>query len=268
VQSDTHLKTVDRALQVLLQFSKEHPEWSSSELAQALGLHRSIVYRILKTLERRGFVTQTDRRGRFSLGLKLIELGNVVLSTTNLLQIADPIMARLVKETDESVMLSVVSGNESVCIGKKDSPKPVRATMSIGDRSPLYAGATAKALLAHLGADRIDELVAAGLKRITRHTITDAAKLEEDLAEIRRQGWAFSVGEFTPDVAAIAVPLRDSNGTVVASLTTTGLASRFTRGRLPILIDATCRAGEDISAQLVVWHKPQVNAEKISHPKR
>jgi IclR family KDG regulon transcriptional repressor len=256
VQSGTYLKTIDRALQVLLQFSKEHPEWSTSELAQVLGLHRSIVYRMLKTLERRGFVTKTDRHGYFTLGLKLVELGNIVLSTMDLRQITDPIMIRLVKETGESVMLSVVSGDECVCIAKVDSPRPIRAMLSIGDRSPLHAGATGKSLLAHLGAERIDELIARGLKRATPHTITDPSQLKEDLETIRRQGWAFSASELTPDVAAIAVPLRDSNGAVVASLSTAGLALRFNSDRLPKLINATCRAGEDISAQLVAWLVP------------
>jgi IclR family KDG regulon transcriptional repressor len=260
-QSGTYLKTIDRALQMLLQFSKERPEWSTSELAQALGLHRSIVYRMLKTLERRGFVTKAERHGHFALGLRLVELGNVVLGTMDLRQIADPIMIRLVKETGESVILSVVSGDECVCIGKVDSPNPIRAVLNIGDRSPLHAGSTGKSLLAHLSTERIDELIAKGLKRATPHTVTDPLQLRADLEKIRRQGWAFSASELTPDVAAIAVPLRDSNGTVVASLSTAGLALRFSSDRLPKLINATCRAGEEISAQVMAWPKLPVRTK-------
>lgn len=259
-QSGTSLKTLDRALELLLQFSKEHPEWSASELAQALSLHRSIVYRILKTLEQRGFVVQTGRHGRFALGLKLVELGNIVLSALDLRQIADPIMIRLVKETSESVILNVVSGDRCVCIAKVDSPNPVRAVLNVGDQSPLHTGASAKTLLAYLGNERIEQLLSQDLERITPLTITDPDRLRGDLALIRHQGWAYSAGELTPNVAAVAVPLWDSNGAVVASLSAAGLAFRFSQDRLPMLIDATCRAGASISSQLVVWHKPGANA--------
>jgi len=252
-QPNSQLKTVDRALQVLLQFSSHHPEWSTGELAQALGLHRSIVYRILETLQRRGFVTQVER-GRFRLGLKLVELGNVVLSGIDLRQIAHPIMVQLAQETGESVFLTVPSGDESVCIDKVDSPQHVRVTMTIGGRYPLYAGASNKVLLAYLPAEVVDGLAGRGLAAITPDTITEPARLQEELAAIRRQGWAFSVGELTPGVAAVCVPLFDSNHAVVAGLSIAGLASRFSAERLPMLIDATLKAAGRISAQLLTWH--------------
>ncbi len=141
-QSGDYLKTVDRALQVLLQFDREHPEWSNSELAQALGIHRSIVYRILKSLERRGFVVQTGRHGRFSLGLKLVELGSVVLDGLDLGQVARPIMSRLVKETGESAFLTKESSDQSVCVLRVDTRNPLRAMGSVGDFGEHRAGNT------------------------------------------------------------------------------------------------------------------------------
>ncbi len=257
-QPNAYLKTVDRALQVLLQFDQDHPEWSSSELAQSLGLHRSIVYRILTTLERRGFVTQIGQRGRFRLGTRLVELGNVVLAGIDLRQIAHPIIARLVRETSESAFLTVVSGDESVCIDKVDSPQHIRVTLTIGGRYPLYAGASNKILLAYLPPDTIEDLIARGLDSITPQTITDATRLKDDLAAIRKQGYAFSVGELTPGVAALAVPLLNSNDTLVAALSIAGLASRFDEDRLPTLINATRQAAKEISTQLLAWHVPLV----------
>ena len=257
-QSNAYLKTVDRALQVLLQFDEEHPEWSGGELAQSLGLHRSIVYRILTTLQRRGFVTRIGDRGRFRLGNKLVELGNVVLASNDLRQIAHPVLAWLVRETGESAFLTVASEDESVCIDKIDSRRQVRVTLTIGGRYPLYAGASNKILLAYLPSDTVNGLIAKGLESITPRTITEATQLKEDLATIRAQGYAISVGELTPDVAALAVPLRNSNGSVVAALSIAGLASRFGEDRLPSLISATCQAAGDISTQLLAWHIPLV----------
>jgi IclR family KDG regulon transcriptional repressor len=257
-QPNAYLKTVDRALQVLLQFDEEHPEWSSSELSESLGLHRSIVYRILSTLERRGFVVQNGQRGRFRLGNKLVELGNVVLAGIDLRQIAHPIIVRLARETSESAFLTVASGDESVCIDQVDSPQHIRVTLTIGGRYPLYAGASNKILLAYLPRDVVDDLIAIGLDSITPHTITDVTRLKDDLTAIREQGYAFSVGELTPGVAALAVPLLNSNDTLVAALSIAGLASRFDEDRLPTLIDKTRQAAEEISSQLLAWQVPLV----------
>ncbi len=251
-----YLKTVDRALEVLLHFDEEHPEWSSSDLADAIGQHRSVVYRSLVTLERRGFVTRVNGGSRFRLGPKLVELGNTVLSGIDLRQIAHPVMAQLVKEIDESVFLTVVHGDESVCIDRIESSQHVRVTLDVGGRYPLHAGASNKLLLAYLPAEARQELIACGLRSYTADTIIDPDELEEDLATIRERGWAYSVGELTPNVAALAVPVRNSVGEVVASLSIAGLASRFTDERFDFLLDATRRAADTISEQLLAWQAP------------
>jgi DNA-binding IclR family transcriptional regulator len=255
-KSGVSLKTVNRALDVLLLFDEEHPEWSVAELSHALGLHRSIVYRTLCTFEQRGVVTRSHRRGHYRLGLRLVELANVVLAGMDLRQAAHPAMERLVRETGESTFLTVVSEDESVCIHKIESPQRVRVTLTIGGRYPLYAGASNRLLLAYLPTDKTDEIIARGLKQLTPDTITDPDRLREDLAKIRRQGWVFSVGELTPGVAAVAAALRNSNGELVAALSIGGLASRFGENRLQTLIEITCQAAEEVSHQLVTWHKP------------
>ena len=255
-KSGASLKTVSRALDVLLLFSEESPEWSVAELSQALDLHRSIVYRILCTFEQRGIVTRNGTGRHYRLGLKLVELANAVLAGIDLRQAAHPVMERLVRETSETAFLTVISSDESVCIHRIESPQRIRVTLAIGKRYPLYAGASNKLLLAYLPAERITEIIAQGLKQLTPNTITDPDRLREDLAKIRRRGWAFSVGELTPGVAAIAAPLRDSNGEVVAALSIGGLASRFGEDRLQTLIEITCQAAEEASHQLMTWHKP------------
>lgn len=260
-RSDSYLQTVDRVLHLLLQFSNEHPEWSTSELAQVLGLHRSIVYRMLTTLERREFVTQTDHPGRFRLGLKLVELGNVVLGGIDLRQIAYPMMTRLARETGESVFLTVISNDHVLCIDKIDGHQRVRAMISIGDHYQLHAGASSKILLAYLPSNTIDSLIARGLAPITPNTITDPERLKEDLIMIRKQGWAYSIGELTPGAACVAAPLRNSNGAVVAALSIAGLTSRFRDDRLPMLINMTRQVATEISSQLLIWHSTLATAK-------
>jgi DNA-binding IclR family transcriptional regulator len=185
----------------------------------------------------------------------VVELANAVLAGIDLRQVAHPFLIRLVSETGESAFLTVVSGDESVCIDRVESAQPVRVTLSIGGRYPLYAGASNKVLLAYLSPGVIDRIVAGGLEPITPRTITDPAAFKADLALIRQQGWAYSVGELTPEVAAIAVPLWDGNGRVVAALSIAGLASRFTEDRLPMLLGKVRQAAQEISTQLVAWRE-------------
>jgi IclR family KDG regulon transcriptional repressor len=254
---DVYLKTVDRTLEVLLHFDEQRPEWSSSELAEVIGQHRSVVYRSLVTLERRGFVTRVDGGSRFRLGPKLVELGNVVLSGIDLRQIAYPVMKRLVRDTSESVFLTVVSGDESVCIDKIESSQKVRVTLDVGGRYPLHAGASNKLLLAYLPREIRNELMARGLPAHTADTLTEPDRLERDLAAIRDRGWASSIGELTPGVSAVAVPVKNSTGNVVAALSVAGLESRFADERFRELLAATQTAAEDISARLLNWKAPQ-----------
>lgn len=251
--SKVYLKTVDRALQVLLQFDEEHPVWSANELAAVLGLHRSIIYRILATLEHSRFVTQNGQRGRFRLGASLVSLGNVMLSGIDLRQVAAPRMAEVVRETGETAFLTVVSGDESVCIDKVESPIPIRVTLTIGSRHPLHAGASNKILLAYLPKDQIETYIAKGLNPITPNTIAEADFLKKDLEEIRRKGFAFSIGELTPGMAAIGAPILDSNGSLEGALSISGLSTSFDDERLPMLVQAVRRAAEDISLQLLTW---------------
>jgi len=231
-------------------FDQSHPELGISEVAKALGIHRSIAYRLLVTLQRRGFLTRSEKSGRFRLGIKIVELANIVLANIDLRRIAHPLLVRLAQEAEESAFLTVVDNNESVCLDVVESRLPVRVTLTIGGRYPLYAGASNKVLLAYQPPEKVEAIIAQGLQPITPHTITDPERLRQDLAAIRQQGWAYSVGELTPEVAAIAVPIKDSNDGLVAALSIAGLASRFTEDRIPRLLELTRRAVADISAQL------------------
>jgi DNA-binding IclR family transcriptional regulator len=109
----------------------------------------------------------------------------------------------------------------------------------------------------------VEDLIARGLESITPRTITDPIQLRENLATIRRQGWAYTLGELTPGVAAVAVPLLDSNGTLVAALSIAGPVSRFSEDKLTMLRSATERAAEDISGQLVAWHRAPENTQLL-----
>ncbi len=256
--SASHLKTLDRALQVLSLFNEEHPEWDYTCMAQTLGLHKSIVYRILTTFERYGFVARQPASSRFRLGFRFVELGNLVLANIDLRSIAHPLMEELARAVRETVFLTVVSGHESICIDRVESPQPLRLTMVIGGRYPLYAGASNRLLMAYLPDEEIEAIIAEGLQAYTSRTPTDPDALRASLAEIRRQGYALSSSELTPGMSALSVPLRDSSGNVVAALSLAGPSERFSDEHWPKLLEQLQATAAAISKRLLTWQPPRV----------
>lgn len=252
----TQLKTLERALQVLSLFTREHQEWDYTEMAEALNLHKSVVYRILVTLERHGFATREPGSSRFRLGFRFVELANIVLSGIDLRNAAHAIMVRLVRAVQETAFLTIVSGHESVCIHRVESPQPIRLTMEIGGRYPLYAGASNRVLMAYLPQHEIEAIIQEGLQQHTPNTITDPEALRASLAEIREQGYAFTIAELTPGMAALSTPIFDNTGSVVAALSISGPSDRFSPERRPFLLQQLRQAAAEISAQLYTWETP------------
>lgn len=217
-----------------------------------MGEPKGRVYRVLATLERRGFVVRGESNA-YRLGLTVLELGGAAYKQIEFRKVAYPILKELVRETQESAFLTVVSGDESVCIEAVESPQSLKMTLEIGGRHPLYAGASNKVLLAYLPSESIDRIIAAGLRPVTSKTIVDPDELKANLAEIRRQGWCCSFGEVTQSAAAIAVPVMNAQGRVVGGLSIAGLQDRFTADRIAGYVECLRAAAERIKSQLKTW---------------
>jgi DNA-binding IclR family transcriptional regulator len=233
------LQSAGRILDVLLCFTKRNPDWSISELAEELGFHKSVTRRIVITLVSRGFLRLDPIDKRYRLGLVLFELGSVVLPTEALVELSKPFMKRLSRETDSSVFLTINADDQAVCVARVDSPNPLRVTFEVGRRSPLHAGASARAILAFLPETHIKSILNAGLEPFTDATITDVGKLVEELRKTRELGYTISCGELDDRVTAIGVPIMDRNNGVLASLSISGPTTDFTPERLLPLIQST-----------------------------
>jgi len=246
------LKTLDRGLCILLKFL-ERSEWTISAMARELETHKSTIYRVFVTLERRGFVVR-DELNNYRLGLTLLELGNAAHKQIEFRKVVYPVLKDLVRETQESAFLTVVSGDESVCIETVDSPQSLKMTLDIGGRYPLHAGASNKILMAYLPSDRIESIIAAGLPPVTSKTIVDPDELRANLAEIREQGWCYSSGEVTQSAAAVAVPVVNGQGRLVGGLSVAGLHDRFTPKRVALYLQSLQAAADRIKSQLRSWN--------------
>jgi DNA-binding IclR family transcriptional regulator len=186
----------------------------------------------------------------YRLGLKMFELGSVVLATMELHREAVPCIEELARETGEAVHLGVFNGTEVVSIEKMDSAHALTPVITIGKGAPAYCTGVGKALLAYQPDTVIDHICSAGLPRHTSTTITDSASLRAELARIRTLGYAVDDAELHPDVRCVAAPVRDHTGNVVASLSVSGPASRITKEATPALADKVRLVAAKLSSRL------------------
>ncbi|WP_245954349.1 IclR family transcriptional regulator [Paenibacillus flagellatus] len=235
---------MDNALELLEYFTRENPTWGVRELAKEMDMSHSIVHRILTTFESHGFLIQNQDTKKYELGTKLWEYGSIIRDNLRISDVIFPIMQRLSAETGESVFLTWLDYHEGICVEIAESPQKLKYAVSIGNRTPLYAGASNKAIMAFLPAEDQEAIIAKGLKPVTGKTVIDPAKLRDDLTVIRRNGWAYSVGEYSDSIFGIALPLFSNKGEVVASITLAGPEYRMPKSKVPDVLD-TMRAKRD-----------------------
>lgn len=198
-----------------------------SELATELGVGRSNVHRLLQALVEMGYAVNEGGRGSYRATLKVWELGAQALHRLDFREASAPAIRWLLAESNETVHLSVLSGDEVVYVDKLDSPEPVRAYSVIGGRAPAYCVATGKVLLAWRDEAPADLLTVRKLHSFTPDTIADTAQLANELAKVRQQGYAVNRGEWRASVWGIAAPVRVGNGRVVAAMGISGPATRI-----------------------------------------
>ena len=245
---DYTVAAVARALDVLCAFERPPHEFGLSELARDLGMTKNHAFRVLKTLESRGFVRRVAERYR--VGVRAFEIGQLAVRQLDVVRVARPIMHHLHEQTGETVHLAVLDNLEAVCVDRIESRHPVRLSAEVGRRFPMHPGACPKVLLAFLPEEEQLLVLARGLPAFTRHTLTDAAALRRELADIRRDG--FGVGDEDLDLgaAAVAAPIRDWSRQVVAAISAAGPIARVKTRLSTALRDQVVAAAEQISSQL------------------
>ncbi|MFD7923728.1 IclR family transcriptional regulator [Streptomyces sp. NPDC059740] len=240
------LQSVDRALTVLLSFTERRPEWGVSELAREQGWDKAVVQRLLTTLTARGFLMCDETTRRYRLGPSVPRLARVGEHSGVLPSLVRPLLARLLRETGESVVLNVPHGSGYRCAAAVDGTGPVRYTAIVGAVIPGHAGASGHAIFAHHPEAEQRQLFGAGpLQRFNEHTITDFEALLRCYARVRQEGVSISHGEYDEAVTAVAAPVFQA-GAVAASLTVIGPSHRVSRaaGHLTELVrEAAAEAG-------------------------
>lgn len=243
------LRGVERAVALLHRFTPDHPAVDLAQAARLLAVPRSTAYRVLRSLESGGLLVYDAPRQSYRLSLAMARLGQVALAGMDLRLAARPQLQRLVAETGESAFLLVAEGRSAIVIDTVASDAPLRLTYPVGTPWPLHAGASNKVLLAYLPDDRIAEVLAGGLPRVTPRTTTEPGRLRAELARIRRRGFAYSVGELTPGIAGVAVPIL-AGGQMLGALAVAGPASRLPAARVPYAAGRLKQAAQSITQSL------------------
>lgn len=226
------IATVERAADVLLLFTETPgPDLGVTEIADALGLSKAAVHRVLASLRSRDLVALDERTRRYSLGVASMRLGLTYLDRIDVRGAARPYLEELSARTDETATLSVRLGERSrIYVDQVTPDREVIMAVTLGEPYPLHAGASSRAFLAFLPEDDVNAYLAGGsLDALTPHTVVDAATLREDLAIVRSQGWARSYGERMDGAASVAAPVLGHDGVPVAVVSVCGPAERFTR---------------------------------------
>jgi DNA-binding IclR family transcriptional regulator len=234
-------------MEVLGLFSLTDRELGVLDVAARLGRPKSTVSRWLSAMGRAGFLERDAESGRYRLSLLLAALGEVARQTTTLQRSARPALGWLAERTGETANLTVLVGTEAVNVEVADSPRPVMHVGWIGRRLPVHATASGKVLVAHASETVVSRVFAVGLERFTAETITGERAFRAELERVRTRGYATVWGEMEPDLAAVAAPVRDHSGEVVAAIAIGGPVSRCPRRRLDVLAADVLEASDGLS---------------------
>ncbi len=212
------LSSVANSIRLLTSFSGEEDELAITTLAHRLGLAKSTVHRLASTLTSAGFLEQNRETGRYRLGVALFELGALVRRRMDVANEARPHLRELLEKTGETVQLGIVDHYSVLYVYEMESRRAIRMAAAVGARGPLHCTAIGKVLLAFQSQDYIRDTVDRGLTSFTEKTVTQGEAVLELLEEVRSREYAIDDEESESGLRAIAAPVRNHTGLVIAAL--------------------------------------------------
>ncbi|HET6414134.1 MAG TPA: IclR family transcriptional regulator C-terminal domain-containing protein [Anaeromyxobacter sp.] len=249
---EAQVQSVARTLRILETLAAEG-ELGLTELAERVGMHKSTLFRFMRTFSELGYARRDGDTERFSLTLKVFELGSSVYARVDLVKLASPVLARLSATTEETVHLAILDGNQLVYLSKIESPRALRVAMQsgVGLTAPAYCTGLGKVLLAFADTRVLDSYLAGcDFVHYTENTLSDRLHLLAELQVIRNRGWAVDNEEHEYGVRCVAAPVRSGTGAVAAALSVSGPTIRLTPDRVDIMRELVCEAAKEISRLL------------------
>ena len=245
------MQAIDRIVAILDCFTLTSPQLGVREIARKIELPTSTTGRLLTSMKEAGFLSQNSDTLLYQLGGRLLSWAGVYSATLDVRSIALPAMHKLHHDTDETISLYILEGNERLCVERLESTHNVRMVARIGRHLPLYAGSAGKVFLAFLPEERRDQILdETMLTPFTENTIVDRKLLLEELIKIRQQGYAVSFGEWMAEASGIAAPIFDQSKEITAVITISGPNQRFTKENVAVYTQTLLAAAKMISTNL------------------
>lgn len=250
------VQSVDRALSVLEMLAAEG-EAGVTEVAAELGVHKSTAFRLVATLESRGFVEQLADRGKYRLGFGVVRLAGAAVAQLDIAREGRPICEALAADLEETVNVAILDGDRAVNVTQARGPAALSTHNWVGQGTPLHATSSGKVLLAHAPDAVRKDLLSRGMQSFTPATVTDPEALRQNLDQIVEQGWACTVEEFEVGLSAVAAPVRGADGDVIAALSVSGPAFRMDREDHPRLARRVMAGADELSRRLGFFGQPR-----------
>jgi IclR family KDG regulon transcriptional repressor len=244
------LSSVANSIRLLTSFSGDEDELAITTLAQRLGLAKSTVHRLASTLTAAGFLEQNSDTGRSRLGVALFELGALVRRRMDVANVARPHLRELLEKTGETVQLGIVDHYSVLYVYEMESRRAIRMAAAVGARAPLHCTAVGKVLLAFQPADYIRETLERGLTGFTDKTVTEGDEVLSLLDEVRMRDYAVDDEESEVGLRAVAAPVRNQNGGVIAALGVAAPVQRMNKRVMQTTVPTVMAIAQAVSTRL------------------
>jgi IclR family acetate operon transcriptional repressor len=245
----TSLRSVNRALSAL-ELVADAGELGVTELGRRLGVHKATASRLAATLAERGLLERDPQTDRYRLGFGLVRLAGAAMARLDLVSSARATLDDLAERTHETVTIGVLSHDDVVSVDQVTGTRSIVSVSWVGKRTPLHTTSTGKVFLAFMGDDERERRLAEPLEAATPRSVTSPETMRTQLAEIRRRGYAQTLEELEVGLNAVAAPVRQGDGTVIAALSVSGPSFRLRPVDLPRIGQQTIEAADAVSRRL------------------
>jgi DNA-binding IclR family transcriptional regulator len=242
------VQSVDRALTILAVLARLG-QVGVTEIAGELGVHKSTAFRLMTTLESHDLVEQTEDRGKYRLGVGLLRLAGATTARLDVVQEARPVCRKLAADTGETVNIAVLSDRSALYLDQVAGGSALQSHNWVGQHIPLHATSNGKVLLSGLDPDDVDARLET-LPSYTPETITSYEQLHRDLEEVRSRGYAVATDELEIGLTAVAAPIRNAHGDVIASMSVSGPSFRLRDAEVDTVVTLLCEAASEVSHRL------------------
>jgi DNA-binding IclR family transcriptional regulator len=244
------IQSVTNALNLLGEFKGDRDELGVTELSKKLNLHKNNIFRLLATLEAKGYIEQNRATENYRLGVKSLELGQTFIKQLGLVRQAKPFLKEIVRECNETAYIGTIRQNSVVYLDVEEADQAVKVANRVGWRLPIHCTSIGKAQISHASEEELEKLgILDNMGKFTPNTIVDRAEFIKHLKEVAKRGYATDNEECDLGLKCVGVAIRDYTSRVVGGISVSGPSFRMTdeilRGKIiPVVKEAGTRVSK------------------------